>query len=301
MSAPAPLPGQPLPLRILLDHAVGISRRHFRAIYPSVALPLVVAAAAFPVAQALLMGPMMTPGEPPDAARVAVLAIAFGLALLAFMVVYALAYGAMYVAVVNAAAGRAVSMGDAWRTVARPPVWATMLLSWVAFLAGLMCCVLPGVYVGILFCLVMPVVVEEGLYGSSALRRSAALVSYNPQKSVASDPRAKAFLIVFVGTLMGYAVTFVLQLPFVVAQQVYMVRQAAGGQAPDPAAMMAAMTWFQVPSNVLGTLAQTAVQLYIAFGLALLYFDIRGRKEGFDLEAGIARLEGGAPPVAAPD
>ena len=53
------------------------------------------------------------------------------------------------------------------------------------------------------------------------------------------------------------------------------------------------MIWLQAPSNMVGALAQTAVQLYIAFGLTLLYLDIRGRKEGFDLEAGIARLEGG--------
>jgi hypothetical protein len=301
MSATAPLPGQPLPLRILLDHAVGVTRRHFRAIYPAVAIPLALAAAAFPVAQGLLMGPMMTSGAPPAPAGLVGMVAGFGIALLAFIVVYVLAYGAMYVAVVNAAAGRAVSMGEAWRTVVRPEVWGTMLLSWVAFLAGFMCCILPGVYVGILFCLVMPVVVEERLFGTAALGRSASLIQYNPQKALASDPRGKAFLIVFVGTLMGYALTFVLQLPFVVAQQVYMVRQAASGQEPDPAAMMALMTWLQVPSNVLGTLAQTAVQLYIAFGIALLYFDVRGRKEGFDLEAGIARLEGGTPPAAAPE
>ena len=298
MSAAPPLPGQPLPLRILLDHAVGVSRRHFRAIYPPVAVPLALAAAAFPVAQAFLMEPMFTMREPPAPSRVLAMSAGFVLALLAFMVVYVFAYGAMYVAVVNAAAGRTVSMRDAWRTVVRPRVWATMLLTWVAFLAGFVCCILPGVYVAILFCLVMPVIVEEGLSGTEALGRSAALVSYNPQKTLAADPRGKAFLIVFVGTLMGYALTFVLQLPFIVAQQVYMIRQAASGEAADPAAMMALMTWLQVPSNVLGTLAQTAVQLYIAFGLALLYFDVRGRKEGFDLEAGIARLEGDAPPAA---
>jgi hypothetical protein len=173
-----------------------------------------------------------------------------------------------------------------------------MLLSAIAFAAGLMCCFLPGIYVGLLFSLLIPVMVEEGQAGTAALSRSAELMRYNPQGDLAADPRGKAFLIVFVGTIMGYALTLMLQLPFVIAQQLYVLRMAAGGRTVDPAAMMTVVTWFQVPSNMLGSLGQTAVQLYIGVGLALLYLDIRGRKDGADLEAGVARLEGSAPPPA---
>jgi hypothetical protein len=220
----------------------------------------------------------------PDMARVMPLMVALVVGAVVVLVVYLLANGALYVGAMDAAAGRSVSMGRAWRMVARPPIWGTMILSGVAFVAGLMCCILPGLYVGLLFSLVMAVMVEEGLTGTAALRRSAELITYNPRKDVASDPRGKAFLIVFVGMLMSYTLAFVLQLPFAIAQQVYMMRSAAGGGQVDPAAMMMAMTWFQVPANVLGALAQTAVQLYISVGLALLYLDIRGRKEGLDLE-----------------
>lgn len=280
---------------MLLDQAVAVARRHFRVIYPAVAIPLAITSGAFPLLQGIAMRSMMTGEAAPDPAQFIPMIVGGVVAVVFLLAFYIVAHGALYIAAMDAAAGRAVSMPRAWRMMLRPRTWGTMLLSWIAFVAGLVCCILPGIYVGLLFSLVVPVMVEEGLFGTSALGRSAELIRYNPQRDLSADPRGKAFLIVFVGTIMGYVLTFAVQLPFIVAQQVYMMRQAAGGKTVDPAAMMAAMTWFQVPSNMLGTLGQTAVQLYIAIGLGLLYLDIRGRKEGFDLEAGVTRLEGGAP------
>jgi hypothetical protein len=297
MSSAIPAHGEPLPLRLLLDHAVGVSRRHFRAIYPPIAVPLALASAAFPVAQALFMGPMMAQGRAPGTGQIVAL-VAVGLVAVAvFLVAYVLAFGSLYMAAVDAAAGRPVSMRDAFRRASVPSVWGTLILSWVGFLAGLLCCLVPGMYLAILWSLIVPVMVEEALHGTAALRRSAELIRYNPQRTLGSDPRAKAFLIVFVGMLMAYALSLVVQLPFIVVQQVYMVRQAASGARVDPAAMMRLMAWIQVPSNVLGSLVQTAVQLYIAIGVALLYFDIRRRREATDLEAGLARIETGAAPA----
>ena len=34
------LPAEPMPFRVLLDEAMKLTRRFFRAIYPSVAIPL---------------------------------------------------------------------------------------------------------------------------------------------------------------------------------------------------------------------------------------------------------------------
>ena len=53
---------------------------------------------------------------------------------------------------------------------------------------------------------------------------------------------------------------------------------------------MARLTWFQVPSQILAMLTSTAVHLYVCFGLALLYVDVKRRREGVDLEAAVARL-----------
>jgi len=62
-----------------------------------------------------------------------------------------------------------------------------------------------------------------------------------------------------------------------------MVREAASGSRPDPAALMQSMAWLQAPQGVLNTLVQVSVQIYLAFGLGLFLQDLRGRREGLDL------------------
>ena len=53
--------------------------------------------------------------------------------------------------------------------------------------------------------------------------------------------------------------------------------------------------WLQLPGALVGGMAQTAVALYISFGVALLYTDLRRRSEGSDLEAAIDALAPAAP------
>jgi hypothetical protein len=130
------------------------------------------------------------------------------------------------------------------------------------------------------------------------MQRSGDLTSYNPQRDWGSDPRVKVFLVIFVAWICSYIASVVVQLPVLSVQWIYMWREMAAGRRPDPTALMLKLTWLQVPSQMLGMLVHTAVNLYVSVGLALLYFDVRRRREGADLEAGIAALE---PPPAAPE
>jgi uncharacterized membrane protein len=215
-----------------------------------------------------------------------------------FLLVYALGYSVMLAGALDAVAGRAVSMRRAWRTIVAPRALGTLFLCWFVFAWGFACCLLPGVYLGLLWSLVVPVMVEEGLYGTSAMQRSGDLTSYNPQRDWGSDPRVKVFLVIFVAWICSYVASVVVQLPVLSVQWIYMWREMAAGRRPDPTALMLKLTWLQVPSQMLGMLVHTAVNLYVSVGLALLYFDVRRRREGADLEAGIAALE---PPPAAPE
>ena len=283
---------QPLPFRILLDEAVRLARRHFRRMYLPVALPL----AAFSGLAALLQGLMMmwAASRADDAAPSPALVfggvIGFAVSMIGFMAVYMLSYAVLFAAAIEATAGREVSMPRMWRFVLRPAVFGTMLLTAVAVAAGFVCCVLPGIYVGLLLSFVVPVMLEEGMAGPDAMRRSAELARYNPRRSLETDPRIKVFVLLFVATVLSYAVNMMIQLPAMVLQQYLLFRDAAGGEAADPAAVMARLTWLQVPTQVLSVLVNTAVHLYMCFGLALLFMDVRRRKEGRDLEAAIARL-----------
>jgi hypothetical protein len=282
-----------IPFRQMLDEAVRQARRHFRRIYPAVAIPMALAAGLLPLAQGFFMRDVMpTTGtrRPPDVSSVVIGASAFGIAFFVFFAVTSVAYGAMFTAVTDALGGREISMRRAWTAVLRPRMLGTMLLFALAVGVGTLFCLLPGLYLGLLFAFTVPVMIEESRFGTAALRRSAELARYNPQRQFDADPRLHVFVTWMVGAMLGYAVTFVIQLPFMVVQQVMVFRDVAGGQRPDPAQMMARMTWLQIPTQMLGMLAQSAVHLYICFGLALIFFDVRQRKEGLDLEAAVADL-----------
>ena len=285
MSTTAPL-SQPLPFRVLLDEAVRQSRRHIKSMYPAVAFPVALAAAAIPVAQGFMMQAEADPTGPRFPLRV----VGFGAVMLVYLLVYFLGYGALFAAAVDALAQRSISMRRAWGLMLRPRILGTLVLLTLAAGLGMMMCLVPGIYLGLLFSLTLPVMVEEGVFGVAALRRSAELTRYNPQRDLDADPRFKVFVIILVGTLIGWVVGMLVQLPMIVIQQVMMLRDVAGGQRPDPARLMAKLMWLQVPSQLLGMLTQTAIHLYMCFGLGLLFFDVKGRKEGLDLEAAVARL-----------
>ena len=65
-TAPALAPA--LPFRQILDEAVRHSRRHFRRIYPAIAVPMALMAGAVPLSQGLLFRNVIRPGGPPGLA-----------------------------------------------------------------------------------------------------------------------------------------------------------------------------------------------------------------------------------------
>lgn len=283
---------QPMPLRALLDEAVRQARRHFGRIYLPVALPLALVAGLLALVQGQYYAAVGVDQRSADLAGVLprlglVMAGTF-----VFLLAFGLGYGALVAGAVDAVAGREVSMKRAWSLMFRPRVLGTLLLCWMGFAVGLMCCLAPGVYLGVLWSLVVPVMIEERVFGPGAMGRSADLVRYNPQRDVGADPRLKVFLLVFVGYIAAYAVGLLVQAPVIAIQWVAMWRGIASGQRVDPHALAAQLTWLQVPSQMLGMLTQTAVHLYVSLGLVLIYFDVRMRKEGADLERAIAGMTG---------
>jgi hypothetical protein len=277
----------------MLDEAVRQTRRHFRRIYPFVAIPLALMGGLVPLAQGLFFRDAfegLSPSKTPDFARAMLGFGVFGLVMLAFMVVYGLGYGAMFVAATDALTGREISMRRAWGMMARPRVFGTVVLLGLAVSLGFVFCVLPGLYLGLIWAFTVPVMVAESRFGTTALSRSAELARYNPKRQFDSDPRLHVFITVMVGTMLGYMINLLIQLPFIAIQQFVLMRDMAGGQKADPAELMARLTWIQVPTQILGMLTNTAVHLYISFGLVLLFLDLKQRKEGLDIEAAVASL-----------
>jgi hypothetical protein len=293
---------EPIPFRRLIDEGIRRARRHFRAMYLPVALPVSIFYGVLPILQLQWLRAMagMGRGDAPrgfDTRFFSAFAGFIGWTFLA-LVVQGLGYGTLVVAAVDAVAGRAVSMRRAWGTVLSPGVLATLFLAALATFGGMLFCVLPGVFLGLLFCLTLPVVVDEHLRGPAALGRSRQLMGYNPARGFGASPIVKAFLIFFAGWLIGIGVGIAIQVPLAVVQQIYMLRASAEGRAADPASVMEHLLWLQVPATVLGTLVNTGVNLFIAFALAVFYVDLRGRKEGVDLEQAVQALVDARPRAA---
>lgn len=285
-------PPGPMPFRLLLDEALRQARRHFRAIYPAVAIPVTILATAVAAAQAIwfsrlktdvgsLGTPLLDPGY-------------LGLVLV-YSVLLMIAYSTLQVAVLDAIAGRSIDLRRAWRFTLRGRVLGTLLLWYLATMASLLCCCVPGLVVGPLLAFVLAAMVEEGRFGFQAFSRSARLTGHFPPGKWWESPLVKVFLMMVVGVLLIYLVGLLVSLPFQLPMYIGMFRRAAAGQ--DIVGGVSSWVWLQVPAQFLSSLVSTAVYLYICFGIALLYHDTRGRREGTDLRVGV---EAAFPPSSSP-
>lgn len=282
-----------VPFRLLIDRVPAVARRHVKAYFWPTALPLLAVGVAMAVAQVRWTESMLDPasgGNPFSFFGPFILAIVVAMA------VYVLAYLVLAVMAVDAVAGRTPSVGRAWLFSLRPTVLGTNLVATIVVFAALAMCCVPGLFVAPLLALLVPVMVEERLVGLGAFSRTIELVRFQARRGLSDSGWAQSFVVLFVGTILSYAASAVSQGPFLVAQQVLLIRQAASGEAADPTAL-AGDLWLQVPAQVAGALVTVLVWAYWAFGLTLLYFEIRRRKEAFDLEQAIDELVVGSAAV----
>ena len=298
MTEPA-IPGEPIPFRVLLDEAMKLTRRHFGTVYLLVAVPLALLTLVTVVVQKRYMQDMAGPGAAGGMfSGKGCLAVIGSLAWT--LMVHGLSSGVLTAAAVDAAAHRPIDMKAKWAFILQPRSIGTLLLSFLAIVAGFICLIFPGVYLSLGLSFAVPVMAAEGLYGSSALGRSWKLVRYNPHKGFLANTSTKVFLLYLVTGLIAYAINFVIQLPFLVMQGARVAHAVASGAAADAQAIIG-VSWVQIASAVLGSLVTTAVSIYSAFGIVLLYLDVVRRKEGGDLAAAIdARFGVPSPSPAAP-
>lgn len=170
---------------------------------------------------------------------------------LAFALAVPLASGALTVAVADRLAGGRAGWFESWMLLLGR---AGRLLAAVVPAAGLIAIglvlwVIPGLAVAFCFALVAQVAVVEGLGGAAALRRSAELVG--------ADWLRVALLLAVLGALTWAA------------------RLLADLVVPDRAIFM---------TELLGDLLTLAVLPLPLIAGALLYFDLRRRRDGFSAE-----------------
>ncbi len=281
-----------LSFRLLIDRVLEPARRHFKRVFLPIALPLAATGVLATLLQVGWLKALMGGG---DLSQVLPMIGGIFLLVVAILAVYGLGFGALVVASLDAVAGRGVEMGQAWRFALKPKVFGTLIVTALFTLLSLVMCLLPVLYVAPVLIFTLPVMVEEDRYGWAAIRRSAELAHYNPTGRWTDSAWLQILLLLLIGLVINYVVNLTVQMPFVLAQQLMIFRDAAAGQVTDPATLMAGAVWLQAPAQVLSAFATAATWLYWTFGISLLYREIRRRKEGDDLKRAIDELTGGMP------
>ena len=158
-------------------------------------------------------------------------------------------------------------------TLARSMVWVAILLG-LALLVGF---VITGILLIIFlvrYSVAVPALVLENLSARQALKRSVALTSGFLWR----------LLVVGVLTLLiRMVVVFLCQSPFAIAVMLVTVK----GGYPS--------IWLSIPSMLVGGVCATATAPLFMIGFALAYYDLRVRKEGFDLQLMMSNLDEAQP------
>jgi hypothetical protein len=187
-----------------------------------------------------------------------------------------------------------IATGAAFRAIAesylgRKPGWRESLgyvlrrlhsVLWVTILGGLLVglgiilCIVPGVYLLVAFTVAVPVLLTEGVKGRRALGRSRDLVRGRWWHTLAIVFLGALLVGIVGGAIQGLATVF--------------VSTDAGS---DPAIAV-------IVGTISGTLSAVITTPFQAAYTTVLYFDLRVRKEAFDLQL-LAQQIGVEPPPGA--
>lgn len=170
------------------------------------------------------------------------------------LIIFPLCQAAMTYNISASYLGENLSAGDSYARAAPrliPLLW-TNLLVMIAVWIGLICCVVPGIIFSLWFMIVAPIVILERVNGSKAMGRSRDLMKGNI---------GKGFLLMLLVGILVSILNFALS--------------AAIGFIPWPHRSITVFIQNVLPAILLPI--QTAP-------LILLYYDLRIRKEAFDLQ-----------------
>jgi hypothetical protein len=297
---------RPLTLGELLDRSFGLFRRHFWLFVGLMALPSILI-----VLVNILV--LVVPEFPDDIAEpntllmLAVMGTAVGVGLfVAYFVSYMVTLGATTVAVSELYVGRTATIASAYAYV-RGHIGRLVLLMILiglrlmglvflvvviftvigvaaALVLGPLAAIIPvvGVIGGILaaflfslrYAVAVPAVVLEHTTAGQAVRRSVMLTR---------DNLFRTGVITVFAIVISYAALAVFQIPFLVA---------AGIAGPESRTGF----WLSLVGTVTGAIGSAITTPLMIIALALLYYDLRIRKEGLDLQIMMANLDHTPPP-----
>jgi hypothetical protein len=263
---------RPLSLGEILDRTFSLYRRHFLLFLGITGLPHLLIL-ALNLGQVLLIKTPALVTKPPIGtqfqARAGSGLMAFGIGgLLVGVVIYVVAYlfsqGGTIYAVSELYLGRTTTIGTSLRRV-----WGQLanlvgvcLLNGLAVMGAMIFLIIPGIYVGCRLITCVPAALLEDLGARESLERSFQLTK---------GSAGRAFVIYVLYFVLLYAAIFLFMIPFGIV-----IAMAA----KDPGMLRLSMGLLQVGQFLAGIL----VGPFLLIATSVFYYDLRVRKEAFDLQ-----------------
>lgn len=266
---------RPMDLGEILDRTFRLYRAHFMTFFL-----IMLAVQAISFLGSLTWQASLAPLQPSAGTALHLPGISFFVALFLSTVVTFLAaqvgIGTLTTAVSSIYLGEPIGIGEAFRRV-RPALGrllGTTLLTSLIVVLGMVACIVPGFYFLLSYLLVSQVVVIEGLGPQAAMRRSSELMRKKSDKGFFRNNIMKASVILIIVFVLAAAAGTIVGLPFGIAQILTHDRS-------HPPSMLGPMHLLQ---GTLTMIVQAGVSPIGTIAMILFYYDIRIRKEGFDLQ-----------------
>jgi hypothetical protein len=269
---------RPLSLGEILDRTFSIYRQNFLLFIGITALPQLLVL-ALQVSQILLTRGAATRSAGLGALGIGGVLIGFLIGVIVYLVAYLYAHGGTVFAVSDIYLGRPTTIGESLRKMRghAANLFGVLMLQGLAMLAGFILLVIPGVYVACRLSTGVPAALLEDLGPSESLNRSWALTE---------DNAGRAFAIFCLYTAILYGLILLLTGPFL-----FLIAFATSQK--DPAMVVVWTVCMQIGSFI----ATALVTPIITISTTVFYYDLRVRKEAFDLQMMINTVESipGAP------
>jgi hypothetical protein len=296
---------RPLTLGELLDRSFSIYRHHFWTFVGIMAVPSVLALAMSLLI--ILVGVSLAPGPEPRAALAAgrilwVMAIfvAICVTLVVYFVTYAVALGATTIAVSQIYLDRPGTIRGAFAPLKGKVGRLTLLFLLVslrifgmAFL-GILALGISAAISSAISPIVGGVIAVVGMFGIGALcfwfvlRYAVSVPVAVLEDETATDSigrsvlltegyRGRVFVLLLFTIVIAYAVLLIFQGPFLA------IGMLAGEESPT-------YFWSQLLSSISGAIGSAFTSPLMVVAYAVLYYDLRVRKEGLDVEMMLGKL-----------
>ncbi|HZV59651.1 MAG TPA: hypothetical protein VFF42_04870 [Candidatus Eremiobacteraceae bacterium] len=264
---------RPLSLGEILDRTFTLYRRNFLLFFGITALPQLLVL-GFNLCQVLFTG---RPGTPKvmSGTVIALGIIGALVGFIVYFVAYLFVHGGTVFAVSDLYLGRSTSIGASLRRMRGQAgsLLGVLILNGLAVMAASILLIIPGVYVACRLITCIPSALLENLGPRASLERSFALTK---------DNAGRSFVIYLLYFAIFYAMFFLFAFPFMLALAV---------SAKNPALV----TLWTMLMQVGGTLATILVTPIFTIASTVFYYDLRVRKEAFDLQIMMNPNEGVLP------